>query len=439
MARTKISKTLVELLTCPAGEDRVFLWDGYLSGFGVMALPSGNKSYVAQYRQNGKSHRVTIGKHGRLTPDEARSKAKKILGNAESGVDLVAQRRAARGVRTFDQLANEFMAQHMAAKRKPRSHKSYASLLKNHIIPKLGTKRLTEVTKSDVSKLHGSMKDTPGAANRALAVISSAWNWAAVHDEIDKNQNPAAGIERYPEHSKERFLSDAELTKLGETLRTAETTGLPWQADLDGPNAKHIPKKKQSTVVEPYAIAAIRLLLLTGARLGEILSAKWSYFDEQRGLLLLPDSKTGKKPIYLAAAAIAVLAAIPRLDGNPYIIPGTGLSRRAKKKTSSSHTVRPRTDLNKPWKSISTAAGLDGVRLHDLRHSFASTGASASLGLQMIGKLLGHAHTTTTARYAHLADDPAKRANELISGHIAAALSGAAKKPTGSLATSRTD
>lgn len=421
---SRISKRVVDGLSAIPGKDRTFTWDNALSGFGVVALPSGKKSYVVQYRQNGRSRRITIGQHGRITPDQARSRAKTILGNAETGADLVAQRRAARGIRTFEELAKEFMSVHVLAKRKPKSYKSYASLLNHHILPSIGKKPLTEISKLDISKLHSKMKSTPGAANRTLAVISSAWNWAAVRDEVDRNQNPAVGIERYREHSKERFLSDKEMGTLGEVLRLAETSGLPWAADFDGPNAKHIPKENRRTKIDPYAIAAIKLLLLTGARLGEILTAKWEYIDWQRGLMLLPDSKTGKKPIYLSAPALALLTELPRVAENPYIIAGSRRTNKDVRNQASSPSMRPRSDLNKPWKAISREAGLAGVRLHDLRHSFASAGASASLGLHVIGKLLGHAHTSTTARYAHLDADPVKRANDLISGQISDALTG---------------
>jgi integrase len=165
-------------------------------------------------------------------------------------------------------------------------------------------------------------------------------------------------------------------------------------------------------VLDPFAIAAIRLLILTGARLREILDAQWQQVDFERGILFLPDSKTGRKPIYLSAPAIQVLASLPRLEVNPHII--AGLKDGA-----------PRADLKKPWAAITKAAGLEGVRLHDLRHSFASVGAGASLGLPIIGKLLGHTQAGTTHRYAHLDADPMRRAAETIGATIAAAMGGA--------------
>jgi integrase len=184
------------------------------------------------------------------------------------------------------------------------------------------------------------------------------------------------------------------LARLGDTLRESETLGLPFAVDEAKPNAKHAPKPVNRRVkLDPYAIAAVRLLILTGARLREILDAQWSQVDMERGILFLADSKTGKKPLYLSAAAQSVLAKIPRIKDNPHII--AGVAKGA-----------PRADLHRPWKAVRKAAKLDGVRIHDLRHSFASFGAGASLGLPIIGKLLGHAQAATTHRYAHLDADP---------------------------------
>jgi integrase len=161
--------------------------------------------------------------------------------------------------------------------------------------------------------------------------------------------------------------------------------------------------------MDPFAVAAIRLLMLTGARLREILNAKWEYVDFERGVIFLPDSKTGKKPVYLSAAALATLADLSRIKGNPFMIAGA-------------NDGAPRKDLKKPWAAVTRAAGLDGLRIHDLRHTFASFGAGASLGLPIIGKLLGHAQTSTTARYAHLDADPMRRAVDTIGATISAAM-----------------
>ncbi|MGE4172610.1 MAG: tyrosine-type recombinase/integrase [Methylocystis sp.] len=412
MAQGRVTKRAVDALYCEAGKDRAFLWDDALAGFGAVAFPTGRKAYVAQYRKDGRSRRVTIGEHGRLTPDEARSQAKVILGAVEKGSDPIAERRAARAVRTFGQVAENFLSLHVAAKRKGRTSEEYSALLRGHVLPAIGAKRILDVRRADVARLHARMADRPFQANRAVALVSAVWNWAARRDEVALADNPAKGIERYPEQGRERFLTSEELSRLGDALRDAETIGLPWAADEGGPRAKHLAKPDNRRIkLDPFAVAAIRLLILTGARLREILDARWSQVDLERGVIFLADSKTGKKPIYLSAAAQAVLASLPRIEGNPHIIAGA-------------KEGAPRADLKKPWAAVKRAAGLEGVRLHDLRHSFASFGAGASLGLPIIGKLLGHSQAATTHRYAHLDADPLRRAVDTIGATISAAMDG---------------
>jgi integrase len=254
--------------------------------------------------------------------------------------------------------------------------------------------RLPEIRRAHISALHGNIK-APGAANRALSVVSAILNWAsAEHDDLELPSNPAKRIRRNPERGCERFLTSEEFARLGGTLREGRT------------------------ILDPFAVAAIRLLIFTGARLREILHAKWEHIDFERNILFLSDSKTGRKPIYLSAPALAVLATLPRIQDNPHLIPG----RKA---------GEPRESLDRPWAAIRKAAGLEGVRLHDLRHSFASVGAGASFGLPIIGKLLGHSQAATTHRYAHLDADPVRRAAETIAATIAAAMdSRTANAPT---------
>jgi integrase len=254
--------------------------------------------------------------------------------------------------------------------------------------------------------------ETPYEANRVLALISAVWNWAARRDEVAARANPCQGIERYPERGRERFLTTDELARLGAALAEGEAIGLPYDIDETKPKAKHAPKAdKRRVKLDPFAVAAVRLLILTGARLREILDARWQHVDIERGVIFLPDSKTGKKPVYLSAAALSILAALPRIEGNPHIIAGA-------------KEGAPRADLKKPWAAVTKAAGLEGVRLHDLRHSFASIGAGASMGLPVIGKLLGHSQAATTHRYAHLDADPLRRAANTIGATIAAAMEG---------------
>jgi integrase len=221
-----------------------------------------------------------------------------------------------------------------------------------------------------------------------LSVLSKMMGWAVKRGLLPSEPNPCRGIERYKENKRERFLSEAELYRLGEALREAE----------------------QEKTSSPYATAAIRLLLLTGARLSEILTLKWNYVDPDNRQLRLPRSKTGQKSIYLTAAVADILQALPRVQANPFVIVG---------EKPGAHLV----NLQKPWDRIRACAGLEDVRLHDLRHSYASVGATSGLSLLFVGKLLGHTQASTTQRYAHLAEDPVRQAGEQISETIATALS----------------
>jgi integrase len=387
------------------------VWDDKVKGFGVTVYPTGLKTYVAQYRKDGRSHRVALGKHGRLTPDEARKEAKALLGDVEKGANPAFERRTKREAPTLNKAAEGFLA-YAFAKKKAGTARGYENALRLHLLPQLGTKRLTKITHADVESLHANMADRRPQANRTLAVLSTVWSWAARHRHVDAASNPAKGVEKYRESARERYLSKAELVRLSEGLTAAETTGLLFSVDESRPTAKHAPKpKNRLRKFDRHSIAAIRLLILTGARLREILDAKWEHVDIERGMIFLPDSKTGRKPIYLSAAAAEILSALPRVDGNPYVIPGEKAGQ-------------PRADLKRPWEAICKAAGLDDVRLHDLRHSFASIGAGASLGLPIIGKLLGHSQPSTTQRYAHLDADPMRRAVETIGSTIAAVMAG---------------
>jgi integrase len=311
-------------------------------------------------------------------------------------------------------VATDFLDHHVKAKRKGRTADEYERILTKHVVPALGSKRIADLRRADVARLHGKLSASPYQANRAVALVSAVWNWAARRDEVAFADNPSRAVERFVEKGRERFLTREELARLGDVLRESETIGLPYSVDETKTKARNAPKpESRRTKLDAHAVAAIRLLILTGARLREILDAQWSQLDRERGILFLPDSKTGKKPLYLSAAAQSVLAAIPRMKENPHVI--AGATKGA-----------PRADLHRPWKAIRKAARLDGVRVHDLRHSFASFGAGASLGLPIIGKLLGHSQAATTQRYAHLDADPLRRAADKIGNSIAAAMEGIA-------------
>lgn len=393
-----------------------FVWDRDLKGFGVRVQPTGQKSYVVKYRagsgRNAPTRRVTLGTVGKLTPDMARQLARATLGSVAHGLDPAAIKAAERGSATLKELAQLFLAEHVEAKRKPTTASHYRDLLNRIVLPELGTRQAEKVTTADLARLHLRMKERPYQANRMLAVVGTLYGFAAKRKLVHTGFNPAHGIDKYPEKGRERFLTAEELARLGDAIREAETVGLPWTVDSTKPKAKHAPKEaSQRTFIDPFAAAAIRLLILTGARLREILGLKWDYVDFERGLLLLPDSKTGARSIVLNAPALAVVANLKRVGA--YVIAG---------QTAGTSAEKARADLNRPWRSVAKRAGLAGLRIHDLRHTHASFGAGAGLGLPIIGKLLGHARASTTERYAHLDADPVRRASEHIGSRLAAAL-----------------
>ena len=355
--------------------------------------------------------RVTLGKTSQLTPDQARKGAADLLAAVRLGGDPAQEKMERRSSVTVGQLIDLFDAQYVGPMLKPGTTVSHRIALEE-LRRAHGALKATALTRAHVAVLHFRMADRPYAANRAAAVWSKAFAWAADAGLIPEGHNPARGIRKYREQGRERFLTSEELARLGKALREGETVGLPYSVDETKPTAKHAAKSDHRRVkIDQYATAALRLLILTGARLREILHSKWEQLDVERGLIFLADSKTGKKPLYLSAAAQKVLADVPRVEGNPYVIAGA-------------KDGAPRSDLKKPWAAISRAADSEGVRLHDFRHSFASFGAGASLGLPIIGKSLGHTQAGTTARYAHLDADPMRRAVETIGATISAAMDG---------------
>jgi len=374
--------------TRPRDRD-VFVWDDELPGFGLRVKPSGVKSYVIQYRnRHNDSRRITIGRHGVIGPEKARRKAKKMLADVQDGADPATERKDDREAPTVAELAEKYLREHAAPHKKPRSVEEDQRLLRLHVLPALGRKKVAGITRADITGLHHAMRDTPGAANRTLALLSKMMNLAEKWGLRPDGSNPCRHVDHYPERKMERFLSVDELGRLGAVLAEAERTATEL----------------------PSVIAAVRLLMFTGARLGEILNLEWSHVDFERSCLRLPESKTGAKVIHLNAPALEVLNGIER-DGSPWVIAGRDPDK-------------PLVNLRKPWHRIRKAAGLDNVRLHDLRHSFASVGAAGGLSLPMIGALLGHTQAATTQRYAHLAADPLKQAADMIGERIRAAING---------------
>jgi integrase len=388
---SKLTKRLVDS-ALPTSDHDTFLWDSDLRGFGLRVKSSGVRSYIIQYRTAaGISRRMTIGQHGVLTPDEARKEAKFHLGRAAKGGDPAAEKAKARGGSTVADLAEQYLAEHASTKKKPSSVRMDRINLNKHILPLLGRKQVESISRADVRRLHYSMRNTPGAANRCLALVSKMMNLAERWGIRPDGTNPCRHVEKNPEKKRKRFLSTEELARLGDACRAAEET----------------------SKVPPAFLALVRLLIFTGARLSEIQKARWEWVDLEAGELRLPDSKTGAKSIFLPAPALGVLSQLPRVDGNPYVITGIG--------------NRYLVNVWKQWAFLRNIVALNDVRLHDLRHSFASVGAAGGMSLNIIGGLLGHRQPQTTARYAHLAADPLKAAADRIASTIAATMEPARK------------
>ena len=385
LKQTRISGRTVAALAVE--KDTVF-WDSELSGFGVRVYPTGSKFYVVQTRADGKAgKRVTVGRHGVLTADEARRRAALIISRIKAGEEPVAEpmESVPEDCPTIGELAREWLEKHVDPRCKPKTRQMYRLMVDRHLVPAFGKERALSIGRARVVALHHSMDATPAMANQVVNALSGIWRLAEDNGRLPEGRNPCRTIVKYKQRKRERFLSEEEFRRLGRTLAEA--------GDLKG--------------VSLHAAAAIRLLLLTGCRKSEILTLKWEEVDLEAGVLNLPDSKTGKRSIPLSPEAVKVLSGIPRIDGNPWVIPG---------KTEGKH----RRSLQAPWKIVCERAGIQDMRIHDCRHSFASRALALGESLPAIGKLLGHSQVETTARYAHLARDSVREAAVRISDSIAA-------------------
>ncbi len=380
-AQIKINKRNVDAIRGD-GSDR-FYWDADLPGFGLRVRASGRKYFVAQFRANGRLRRMTLGPHGAVTPEAARRRAMAVISEAKGGGDPTAQRDADRKAATMKVLGEQFLEEYVSVHCKPRTAYEYRRSAELFIEPKIGARKVTEIQRSDIAELHHSMRKTPYQANRTLGVLSKMFNLAEMWGMRPDGSNPCLHIKRYKEEKRERFLSAEEFSRLGRVLDEMLEDGSETRS----------------------AVAALRLLMLTGCRLSEIQKLRWEHVDLEANELRLPDTKTGGRAVPLAPSAVRLLAGLPRDEENPWVIAG---------RKPGSH----RTDLQHPWRHIRARAGLDGVRIHDLRHSFASRALALGEGLPMIGKLLGHTQVQTTARYAHLARDTVKASAARIGDSI---------------------
>ena len=368
VGRKTISRRMVEALKVE--KDTVF-WDSELQGFGVRAYPSGQKYYVVQTRARGRAaKRVTVGRHGVITAEEARRRAALIVARIKAGEDPVAEPIAAKRADgpTVAVLAQRYLEEHVAVRCKPKTAETCRQVVGKHILPALGETPALAVDHAQVTALHHSLRATPVMANRVVDELSRIYNAAEDKGLIPEASNPCRLVVKNRERSRERFLTDEEFRRLGRVLDEAETC----------------------KGVSAHALAAIRLLLLTGCRKGEILNLRWGEVDLEALELRMPDTKTGPRTIALSPEAAGVLAGIARADGNPFVIPGKIKGKAMR-------------NLNDPWKVVCRRAQLKDLRIHDCRHSYASRALALGESLPMIGRLLGHTQVETTARYAHLA------------------------------------
>jgi integrase len=381
----KLTKRVVDQAS--AKTKATSLWDDELKGFGLRVWPSGRKVYIVKCRIKGRQRFITIGPHGPVTAEQARVRAFEMLSEAKAGRDPAKELDQARKAPTMKGLGKRFLQEHVALRCKATTQAEYKRSAELFINPKLGTRKVTDIERKDIAELHHGLQHIPYQANRTLGVLSKMFNLAEVWGLRPDGSNPCRHVKKYAEQKRERFLDPPEIAELGRVLHEVEQDGSETKA----------------------AVNAVRLLLLTGCRLSEIMTLKWEHVDLKARELRFPDSKTGAKIVPFGKTAAAVLKGIKKLDDNPYVITGKKPGSRL-------------TDLQHPWRRIRSKAGLDSVRIHDLRHSYASGALALGEGLPMIGKLLGHTQVQTTARYAHLAKDPVKIAGSRVSDTIGAAM-----------------
>lgn len=423
MATKSITIRTVEALK--AGEQ---VWDSgreSVKGFGVRRQVAG-AVYVLKYRFKGVQRFFTIGRHGApWTPETARTEARRLLGlvsHPTAPRDPAAEREAAKGQPTIADFFARYVAEYGRVHKKPSSVTEDERNFRLHVAPVIGAKRIGDVTRRDMARIHGQRAAHPANANRCLALVSHLFTIAAKWGVVPEGHNPARGIEAYPERRRERFLSAAELQRLGAALARAER-GWPdaeWAA-----LPADARKAGRRTPEDWRAIACIRLLAFTGARLSEVLHLQWDWIDFGRGVARLPDSKTGAKNLHLSPPALDVLHALPRLAGSPFVLPADRAGRRPAD-AAREPSPRPFVGVHHPWKRICRLADLPGLRIHDLRHAFASLAVANNEALYLVGAVLGHRQATTTERYAHLTADPVKAVADRTAERVAAMLSGTA-------------
>ena len=370
----KISEKVVKTLTPPKHGNRI-LYDAQIPGFGVRITAAGALSFILNYHVHGRERRFTIGKHPEWSVIAARNRALELRRKINEGVDPLGEREQERTQPTMNDLCNEYLQQHALVHKRSHSVRDDKQMIAGIITPRIGSLRISAVSRQGIAKLHASLKPTPYLANRVLALLSKMFSLAIEWHWVD--HNPAQGIPRFHEDRRERWLQPEELQRFVEAL-----------------NGYH-----NQNVAD-----AFRLLLLTGSRKSEVLTAEWSMFDLQQGLWTKPSSHTKEKQIEHIPLSVQAVELLTRMkeqsDGICFLFPGLN--------------GQPRTTLRVGWSKICKAAGLNDVRVHDLRHSYASYLVSSGVSLHIVGKLLGHTQPQTTQRYAHVAHESLRDASNLF-------------------------
>lgn len=382
MAKISLTQYFIKIAACTKNRRKVDYFDNSQRGFMLEVRASGGKTFYQRYIDaRGRERRYKIGAADALTLSQARQKARVVLAQALLGNDPQQQRKELRAIPTLAALARERYLPHVKAYK--RSWRTDETILRLHILPRLGALHVDEITGTAIAELMQAMREqgyASGTTNRALILLRYIFNLARKWNIPGIRENPAFGLSTAPDVQRDRFLTKEETQRLISSIKMDENR---------------------------VAAQAIMLLLLTGARRNEITQAKWDYIDWNARALLVPVSKSGRpRTIALSGQALALLQKIPRLPGNPYIFP-------------SPVTGRPPKSLHFPWTRIRERALLDDVRLHDLRHSFASFLVNKGVSLYVVQGLLGHSNTRTTQRYAHLAQDTLLEATEVVARVIA--------------------
>lgn len=399
----KLTKGNVDSLSATA-TSAAYLWDTKIPGFGVKALPSGKKRYVLKYRtaggRQGTQRWLQLGTHGAITVEEARKLAQQAHATVARGGDPQATKVEARNQARMTDLWDRFEKDYLPY-RKLSTQRDYRRYWDVELRRAFGLKAVREVSRGAVDRWHKGLSHKRYEANRMLALLSRLMSLAEAWEIRDQGTNPCRYVQRFTEQSRTRYLAGEELEALGLAL------GLLTQRNEKQRRSSIRSRTKSGSKlpsIRPDEANAIRMLLYTGARLNEILTAKLAWIDMNRRVIELPDSKTGKKPIYLSDAALEVLRdqqSRASATGSEYLFPG---------KSKAKHMV----NLRKPWMAVCEEAKITGVRLHDLRHTAASIAVGQGVSLPIIGRLLGHTQAQTTLRYAHLDSDPALAAANLV-------------------------